>query len=389
MFSNLSISLTKCISQNDKKQNGIYFTNNIIISKAFNELKNFEIIDILEPSCGSCEFINYIDNKLSNVKIDGIELNDIIYDEIKQLTFINEVNLINTNFINYKFNKKYDLIVGNPPYFVIKKNLYKGYQEYITGRPNIYTLFIEKSLLLLNDNGILCFVLPKNFLNCLYYNNLREYINKYYKIINIIDCSNDIYLETSQDTIILIIQNIKSKNDEFILNISNYTIFNTKENIILLKDLLKESTTLNKLKCSINIGTVVWNQHKDKLTNDYNSTRLIYNSDIIDNKLSMILYKNDKKKNYINLNGNNKRILVINRGYGIGKYKFSYCIIDVDFNYLIENHLIILSNDNFEIYNTIIKSFENEKTKKFIELYFGNNSINSVELLNILPIYRV
>lgn len=391
MFSKLSIELTKNLSQNDKKQNGIYFTNINIISKAFDSLKdiNIKINNILEPSCGSCEFINYVDNKYTDVKIDGIELNNMIYDKIKKLTFINDISLINNNFITHEFEKKYDLIMGNPPYFVIKKNLYKKYQEYITGRPNIYTLFIEKSLSLLNDNGILCFVLPKNFLNCLYYDNLRKHININYKIINIIDCSSDKYLETAQDTIILTIQKSTRVNDAFVLNISDYTIFNTTENILSLKYLLKESVTLCNLNFKISIGNIVWNQHKDKLTDDNNSTRLIYNSDIIDNKLSMVLYKNEQKKNYIDMSGTNKKVLVINRGYGVGKYKFSFCLIDGNFDYLIENHLIVLYNENDEIYETIMKSFENEKTKKFIELYFGNNSINSVELLNILPIFII
>ena len=36
----------------------------------------------------------------------------------------------------------------------------------------------------------------------------------------------------------------------------------------------------------------------------------------------------------------------------------------------------------------IINSFQDIKTSKFIDIYFGNNAINSNELLNILPIYN-
>ena len=62
--------------------------------------------------------------------------------------------------------------------------------------------------------------------------------------------------------------------------------------------------------------------------------------------------------------------------------------------YLVENHLICIkskekrSNEELrECYTKIINSFENEKTKKFIGLYFGNNAINTAELNEILPIY--
>ena len=86
--------------------------------------------------------------------------------------------------------------------------------------------------------------------------------------------------------------------------------------------------------------------------------------------------------------------MVVNRGYGKGKYKFSYCLIDTDKEYLVENHLICiksledLSRDLLlEKYMLIIESLKSEKTKKFIELYCGNNALNTTELRDIVPIY--
>ena len=35
-------------------------------------------------------------------------------------------------------------------------------------------------------------------------------------------------------------------------------------------------------------------------------------------------------------------MLVVNRGYGVGKYNFRYCLIDIKDKYLIENHLICI-----------------------------------------------
>ena len=46
----------------------------------------------------------------------------------------------------------------------------------------------------------------------------------------------------------------------------------------------------------VNVGTVVWNQKKDILTNDSSKTRLIYNSDIKQNKLSLSKFKDEKKE---------------------------------------------------------------------------------------------
>ena len=130
------------------------------------------------------------------------------------------------------------------------------------------------------------------------------------------------------------------------------------------------------------------------LTDDNKKTRLIYSSDIKDNKLIIVNYKNDDKKNFIDKKGNNDLLLVVNRGYGKGKYKFNYCLIDIDDNYLIENHLIYIKykfdisrQELKKLYNKIIKSFMNKKTNDFIMIYFGNNAINTTELQYILPIY--
>lgn len=396
-FSQLSLSLTKQIDKIDKKNQGIYFTPSNTIDRILNFLEpyfnNFQ--NILEPSCGSCQFILKLKEKIPNSNIIGIELNKIIYDSIKQYENKN-IKLENKDFLLFNKNNKYDLIIGNPPFFVIKKNLVeKEYLKYFDGRPNIFILFIIKSLKQLNKNGILSFILPKNFLNCVYYDKTRKFINENYRILDIIYC-NDNYIETQQDTINIFIQNKKPKNKKFYFNTNNFTIFGSENNILQLKNLYKKSTTLSNLGFKVSVGNIVWNQHKHNLTNDSNNTLLIYNSNIKNNKLTIINYKNKQKKNFIKLKGYSEPLLVINRGYGKGSYTFNYCLINENDNieYLIENHLICIkylkniNKDNLiNLYKKIINSFNNEKTKEFIKLYFNNNAINTNELCNIFPIY--
>ena len=120
-FSSLSKDLTKKLSNNEKKQNGIYFTPKNIVIDMINICKkhNKKINRVLEPSCGSCQVINEVDKSFENVKIDGIELNNTIFTEIKALEHVNNVNLMNQDYLEYVPEDKYDLIIGNPPYFVM------------------------------------------------------------------------------------------------------------------------------------------------------------------------------------------------------------------------------------------------------------------------------
>ena len=401
-FSNLSKLLTKKLDINEKKKDGIYFTPLNIINIHIKLLEPFikNIKDVLEPSCGSCEYILKLNNIFSNLNITGIELNKTIFESIKDLEKDN-ISLINANYLTHNFDKKFDLIIGNPPYFIMKKaDVDNSYYNYFDGRPNIFILFIIKSLSLLNNKGILTFVLPKNFLNCLYYDKTRKHIIENFTILNILECSNDNFIDTNQETVIIVIQNKISKNinTKYSIYISEYTIFGTEENIIKLKKLYKNSKTLFDLDFKVNVGNIVWNQCKQDLTDDSSKTLLIYSSDINNNKLIIKDYSNEVKKNYINKEGKNEPLLVINRGYGTGCYKFNYCIINEndDKKYLIENHLICIRyNKNLSKkeliikYKEIIKSFTNKKSEEFIKIYFGNNAINTTELCKILPIYDI
>lgn len=404
-YSELSIKLTNEINKIEKKDNGIYFTPPKTINTNIKALEPYmkNIKEILEPSCGSCEYILELNRQYVDKNIKGIEYNKTIYNSIKPLENKN-IKLYNIDFLTYESNNKYDLVIGNPPYYVMKKkNIDKIYYNYFDGRPNIFILFIIKSLKLLASDGILSFVLPKNFLNCLYYNKTRKYIKDNYKILNIIDC-NDNYIETHQETIILIIKNIKNinkidiDNTEYTLDIGKFTILGNPENIIKLNSLLINSSTLSKLGFKVYVGNIVWNECKKELTDDNNKTLLVYSSDIKNNKLEIQKYTNEKKKNYINRKGDKEALLLINRGYGVGKYMFNYCLINInnDREYLIENHLICIKyikhidNDRLiNIYEKIIRSFENEKSKEFINLYFGNNAINTTELSELFPIYDI
>lgn len=91
LFSNDSLELTKELKSNEIKENGIFFTPNTIITKCFKIIMPYlpDIkLKILEPSCGSMEFINYILKKEAKGEINYdeilcIEKNKTIYDKIK------------------------------------------------------------------------------------------------------------------------------------------------------------------------------------------------------------------------------------------------------------------------------------------------------------------
>lgn len=395
-YSELSYILTKQLNKDAKKQEGIYFTPPKTIEKILETISPYmdSVQNILEPSCGSCEFINAIHQKYPEKKILGIEQNCHIYKNIKHYSN-DDITLLRGDFLKYTSSPIYNLIIGNPPYFVIgKQDVQEKYVPYFDGRPNIFILFVIHSLSLLKQDGLLCFVLPKCFMNSFYYDKTRKYIAKHFQIIDLFDCCDN-YIETKQETFVLIIRNCSPNiTCKHILHIQNQTVFGTHENVEKFTQLLRNSTTLKELGFRVSIGSVVWNQVKSLLTNDETKTRLIYSSNIENKQFVSKIYGNESKKNFIDKPGVRGPMLVLNRGYGTGTYNFEYCLLNTNFEYLIENHLMCVHYEKdhrpqqlIELYQKIVTSFENPKTQDFVERYFGNSAINSTELNTILPIY--
>lgn len=404
-YSDLSLVITKELTKKEKKDYGIFITPKVIIEKLTNSVlkiaseNNIIINNILEPSCGTCEFVYHFDNIYNNIKIDAVEYNFNIFKRLKNLKFKNDVNLINNDFIKFDNAINYSLIVGNPPYFVCKKeDIPEQYKEYISGRPNIFGLFILHSLSLLSNDGLLAFIVPKSFLNSNYYSKIRNYIKKTCKIMDILDFENDNeFIDTDQATFGLILKKLNTINEDpcdckFSMEINGDFMFTT--NYDLLKEIFDGSTTLYKLGLRVRTGKIVWNEHKDELTDDENETLLIYNTNITkNNKLEIKSFKNGEKKQYIKADGRIDTVMVVNRGNGNSKYKLNYAIIEKKI-YLIENHLNeIYSSTNMKkeelinLFNKIAESFKNPKTQKFIDLYLGNNGLSKTELETIFPIY--
>ena len=419
-FSELSLRLTEKLSKDVKKNEGIFFTPPSCVRSIVTLLRSTatdlgvlnRIRHIMEPSCGSGEFITTLTNEFPDATITGIEHNAMIYQEIsKTLANRERIVLHHADFLSLTCDATAtppDLIIGNPPYFVMKKEaVAKEYYPYFDGRPNIFALFIIKSATMLREGGLICFVLPSSFMNSAYYDKTRKFIASHFTVLHVVRCetldSSVKYIDTVQDTIVLIIQKKKQMDGSGcgggggIFEKNGMTIFT--HNIPRLIRLYKGASSLHELDFKVNVGTVVWNQCKDILTDDPSKTRLIYSSNIVNGQFIHKIYKNEEKKAFIDKAGIQTPMIVLNRGYGVGEYQFDYCFITPEIVgsnvYLVENHLICITitggrgngSDTMTRFQRVIRSFEDIRTKEFIVCYFGNNAVNTNELNHMLPIY--
>jgi hypothetical protein len=315
-----------------------------------------------------------------NTDFTGIEYNDTIYNMIK----VQYKNVIHKNYLEYDVKDVHNVIIGNPPYYMTK---YKYKSELLYGRNNMYVLFLIHSMNIIKDNGIIAFIIPRNFMNSSYYNKIRKEIYDNWSIIDFVTYDKDIFLDTKQKVFGLVIQKKRSyDNDKFVFIRSNqyYFVFDNS----FLRG-LSDFTTLNDLHCEVGVGSMVWKQANKSLFCSKGDVVMIYSSDIT---FDMKKYS-DAKKEYRYVKDNNNflddPILVINRGYGNSNYKIKVGLLR-DTKYQLENHVLYVKHpeNNIAELKRIQKSLLSEDTSIFVNMLFGNNAINCFELRNIIPIYR-
>ncbi len=156
----------------NRKEKGAYYTPtevvNSLISNLFSE-KDIKSKEIIDPCCGTGNFILQLPE---DVKSENVYANDI--DDISvKLARINYAlkydlsdrdmvlrHITQSDFLLDNGEKKYDIILGNPPW----------------GSEEPYDDFVERALKNLKENGHLSFVLPESILSVKSHKKIRQFM---------------------------------------------------------------------------------------------------------------------------------------------------------------------------------------------------------------------
>lgn len=207
-----------------RTETAAYYTRQDICYSVVKSLPDYpdnKILHILEPAVGVGNFLPSLFMKYANVAelhIDVIDINADSIDLLKQiLKSIPQPENVRLNFITkdtllQKFSKRYDIVVGNPPYMKVSdKNLLKQYKQSVTNTEtnNIFSFFIEKALQI---GDVVSLVVPKSLINAPEFGGTREIMNKL-PITNIVDFGEKGFKGVKIETIAFTInQRVKRDN---------------------------------------------------------------------------------------------------------------------------------------------------------------------------------
>ncbi len=261
-----------------KKQNGIYYTPEVIVNYIINKtIKKHNIIEnpypkILDISCGCGNFLlqvydilydmfeeNIYDLKekygeyftISNIHnhiisncIYGFDIDSEAIDILKKSLLnkdkdlsVDNMNIICIDSLINEFDDKFDYIIGNPPYVgskvldkEYKKIISKKYKDVYKGKSDLYFCFYKKIISLLKDDGVSSIITPRYFLESPSGLYLRNYINKNVQINEIIDFLGiNVFKNIGVCSVIITFKNSKCR--------SNIDIYKPKDKNINIDDI--------------------------------------------------------------------------------------------------------------------------------------------------------
>lgn len=207
------------MSNTQRDNNAAYYTRQDICYAIINNLpdaKNYTVLDILEPAIGVGNFLPTLIQKYESVPHVNIDVIDIDEDSIETLKALVaklnvptniRINYICADFLLYDIDKKYDIVVGNPPYKKITKDnvllaKYKQ-QTYNKETNNIFSFFIEKSLKI---GDVVSLIVPKSLINVPEFNLTRKLMASKH-ISHILDFGEKGFKGVKIETICFVIDN--------------------------------------------------------------------------------------------------------------------------------------------------------------------------------------
>ncbi|NLD25661.1 N-6 DNA methylase [Candidatus Dojkabacteria bacterium] len=152
------------------------------------------------------QFVMFADRILpdlsSNIKCGNSLIGSDYYSD-KQITLLGDEELRKVNAFDwgnefpliFRYGG-FDAVIGNPPYVnsreieAEQKNYFAKYEVGID-QYDLYTLFTEKGLQILKNNGLLSFITPDKFIITNYGKKIKDYIYRNAEIINVVDYTKE------------------------------------------------------------------------------------------------------------------------------------------------------------------------------------------------------
>ena len=225
-----------------REQTEAFYTNKFMTDLTMDCLPNFsqKVVRILEPSVGVGSFLPFLFKRYADIERVELDVVDIDPESIRLLRALLtkiriprnfKIRFICADFLRFDFSKRYDLVVGNPPYAKIKR--IAGYEEVLllnhnTNTKDLAELFLEKCLRLAD---FVALVMNKTILTTDEYALTRKLLSGM-RINSILDFGRYGFTGVSIETMCLMVEPRRKPSYVFIFNMKHNLWLRQKQEYI-------------------------------------------------------------------------------------------------------------------------------------------------------------
>lgn len=257
------------LENNYKKDNGVFYTDLSLAEKMLIELKLPKDAIIMDPCCGSGVFL-YAAKKHGFINLFGADqdknaikfcLNNINNASFAACDSIGQV--ASALLAEFELTSQPDVVIGNPPYVSLAGDVelncdYLFRRRVSDSGNNLFVAALMRALEIVKADGIVSYIIPKNFLHVAGYSLLRRTLLEGKTIVSIIDIGAYFKSVRGEQIILTIKNSVADKKHKIKLKKLSSNRFVTMSNIpqafykdeILIFNCAEDYSTYKKLTSS-------------------------------------------------------------------------------------------------------------------------------------------
>lgn len=397
-FHPLTVAFLRDSKLAHRKKMGQYFTPRNIREQLLGLLpQGVEFRRILDPSCGTGEFLLSARERYPGAELAGWEIDERAVAVARKISPFAAIKRRDALAVTEKERGTWDLVIGNPPYFEMVPDAatWEKFRDVISGRANVFSFFIRTGLELLRPQGILAFVVPQSMNNGAYFMALRRYILAHGAIVALSPIHSAGHFVDAQQTVMLLVIRKGPTSDN--------KVFRRKDKIIFspapeeLGKLFANRRTLAELGYHVRTGRIVWNQCRQRLRRKPGEGELLLWAHNIGERGVVIREDHPKRPQYVAaVNPDRGPAVIVNRITGVAsRAVLRAAVVPGGMRFFAENHVnVVYPNKDGRpderkpqvAVEKIAAALRSPEAVRAARLITGNTQISARELENLVPL---
>jgi adenine-specific DNA-methyltransferase len=380
----------------ERKSLGQYMTPRPIRDSLIDRLELSPGMRVLDPGVGTGEFLASIAEREPSASLTGWDADPRVLEYAARA--VPGAALRHRSALDPYDGEPFDLVIGNPPYFQFRATPQERerFRRVISGRPNIFALFFQASVEATKPGGRVAFVVPPSMNNGAYFEALRNFLVEASSIehLEVLE-GNDLFEDASTAAQLIVIR-VGDSGGDFHLRRTcpeagfSRTIFSTDP--AALEREFEGRETLWDLGFEAVTGTVVWNQHRERLVRSEGrgAVPLIWSHNIESGEV--VLATDHKRPQYV-LGQEPLRgpALVVNRVVGaVGRGELRAALVPEGMEFVAENHVNVIrarpAVSQRLAWEDLLAAMSSPGIASRVRRLTGNTQISAKELTHLLPL---